>query len=319
MGRLVHCGAVIADLVMTVPELPPPGGDAFATSAVTTPGGGFNVMSAAARAGMPVLYAGAHGTGDRGDLVRAALAAEGIGILHPPVPGQDTGLCVALVDARGERTFVTRLGAEMVLDAQALARISPAPGDHVYVVGYGLMAGPHVAELDHWIGGLDPGVRLVVDPAPVVASIAPDLLERVLRRTDVLSLNAREAGQVTGAQTPEAAAEALAGRIRAEGTVVVRDAARGCVVGRAGGPPVRVPSFPVEAVDTIGAGDAHVGVFLAGLHDGLSPVEAALRANAAAAIAVTRRGPATSPHRRELEDFLSAHPPRSGAPIHHVR
>jgi sugar/nucleoside kinase (ribokinase family) len=62
----------------------------------------------------------------------------------------------------------------------------------------------------------------------------------------------------------------------------------------------------VTAVDTTGAGDAHGGVFLAGLADGLSPVGAAARANAAAAFAVTRSGPATAPDRAQLDAWLAA-------------
>ena len=59
------------------------------------------------------------------------------------------------------------------------------------------------------------------------------------------------------------------------------------------------------AVDTTGAGDAHAGVFLAGLAAGLPPADAASRANAAAALAVTRAGPAVSPSRAELDAFLA--------------
>jgi sugar/nucleoside kinase (ribokinase family) len=65
--------------------------------------------------------------------------------------------------------------------------------------------------------------------------------------------------------------------------------------------PVHILAPAVHAVDTTGAGDAHAGVFLAALADGLSPADAARRANAAAALAVTRPGPATSPTRAELD------------------
>ena len=61
----------------------------------------------------------------------------------------------------------------------------------------------------------------------------------------------------------------------------------------------------MAAVDTTGAGDAHSGVFLAGLAAGLPPAAAARRANAAAALAVTRPGPAVSPSRAELDAFLA--------------
>jgi sugar/nucleoside kinase (ribokinase family) len=67
-----------------------------------------------------------------------------------------------------------------------------------------------------------------------------------------------------------------------------------------------IPAPDVVAVDTTGAGDAHAGVFLAGLAAALPPAAAASRANAAAALAVTRAGPAVSPSRAELDAFLAA-------------
>ncbi|GAA1117270.1 PfkB family carbohydrate kinase [Nocardiopsis composta] len=302
--RLFHVGAVIADVVLDVDALPEPGGDVFATASRTLPGGGFNVMAAAARAGMPVVYGGAHGTGPYGDMAREALRAEGVAVAHPPKPGTDTGFCVALVDSSAERTFVTSLGAEGELTLDELRALRPAPGDFVYAVGYALMSGPRTGDLLAWIGGLPEGVRLVFDPAPVVGEIGGEALAAVLGRTDVLSLNAREAAITTGTADTGRAAALLAGRIRGGGTVVLRDAADGCLVAGAGAEPVRVPGFPVRAVDTNGAGDAHVGVFTAALAAGLDPVRAARRANAAAAIAVTRRGPATAPDAAELDRFL---------------
>ena len=85
--RLVFAGEAIVDVLMRVPGLPSRGGDLLATSSQVAVGGGFNVMAAAARQGLPVLSAGGHGTGPWGDLVRAALAAEGVGLLRPPDPG----------------------------------------------------------------------------------------------------------------------------------------------------------------------------------------------------------------------------------------
>ncbi|MFW5420654.1 sugar kinase [Nocardiopsis sp. CNT-189] len=305
--RLFHVGAVIADVVLDVDALPEPGGDVFATSSRTLPGGGFNVMAAAARAGMPVVYGGAHGTGPYGDMAREALRAEGVAVAHPPKPGRDTGFCVALVDSSAERTFVTSLGAEGELTLGELRALRPAAGDFAYAVGYALMSGPRTGDLLTWIGGLPAEVRLVFDPAPVVGEIPGEALAAVLGRTDVLSLNAREAAITTGAWDAERAAALLAGRIRSGGTVVLRDSADGCLVAGAGSAPVRVPGFPVRAVDTNGAGDAHVGVFTAALAGGLDPVRAARRANAAAAVAVTRRGPATAPGAAELDRFLAEH------------
>jgi len=60
----------------------------------------------------------------------------------------------------------------------------------------------------------------------------------------------------------------------------------------------------VASVDSNGAGDCHVGAFAAMLAMGRGPLEAARWANAAAAMSVTTRGPATGPTMDELERFL---------------
>jgi sugar/nucleoside kinase (ribokinase family) len=302
--RLVFAGEAIVDVVMRVPGLPPRGGDLLATSAEVAVGGGFNVMAAAARQGLPVLYAGGHGTGHWGDLVRAALAAEGIGLLRPPDPAADTGFDVALVEPDAERTFVTALGAEAVSGPGGWDAIAAGPGDAVYVSGYGLVAPGSGPDLGRWAAALPPTVLLFVDPGPLVAQIPPEVLDPVLARCDWLSCNAREAALLTGVTAREAVPLLLARAARAN--VIVRLGPDGCLLAtRDEDASDHIPAPAVHAVDSTGAGDAHAGVFLAALADGLSPAEAARRANAAAALAVTRPGPATSPTRAELDAWRS--------------
>ena len=131
LTRLVFAGEAIVDLLMWVPALPERGGDMLAESSSVQVGGGFNIMAAAARQGLPVVYAGGHGTGPWGDKVRAALAAEGIAVLRPPDPDADTGFDVALVEAGGERTFVTSLGAETLREPGAWDPVRARAGDAV--------------------------------------------------------------------------------------------------------------------------------------------------------------------------------------------
>ena len=326
--RLVLAGEALVDVVLRVPALPPRGGDLLATSGGVTAGGGFNVMAAAARQGLPVLYAGGHGTGPWGDVVRAALDAEGITVLRPADPDRDTGFDVALVEPDGERTFVTRLGAEMVRGPRGWDLVPAGPGDAVYVSGYGLAAPETGPALSAWAAALPPGALLFTDPGPLAAQIPAAVLGPVLARCDWLSCNEREAGLLTGtvpgaavpAGSPAAppaagqpgAAEAARLLLARSGRagVIVRAGAAGCYVclrGSAG--PAHVPAPAVTAVDTTGAGDAHSGVFLAALAGGLPPLAAAARANAAAAFTVTRQGPATAPTRRELDAWLPAQRP----------
>jgi sugar/nucleoside kinase (ribokinase family) len=118
LNRLVFAGEAIVDLLMWVPALPERGGDMLADAAAIEVGGGFNVMAAAVRQGLPVVYAGGHGTGPWGDKVRAALAAEGIRLPARPTRTRTRGL-TAPVEAGGERTFVTALGAESLIEPGA--------------------------------------------------------------------------------------------------------------------------------------------------------------------------------------------------------
>jgi sugar/nucleoside kinase (ribokinase family) len=304
--RLVFAGEAIIDVVMRVPALPDRGGDVLAMSSQITVGGGFNAMAAAARQGMPVLYAGGHGTGPWGDMVRVTLAAEGISLLRPPDTRQDTGFDVALVDADAERTFVTSLGAEAAYEPGSWDAIPVGPGDAVYVSGYGLVPPDAGEVVGAWAASLPRGPLLFVDPGPLVAQIPAGILDPVLARCDWWSCNAREAALLTGiADDPAAAARALALRT---GNVIVRAGAVGCFL-TVSGTVIHVPAPVVEAVDTTGAGDAHAGAFLAALADGLAPADAAWRANAAAALAVTRPGPATSPTRATLDAWLPKPPP----------
>ncbi|MDS0133907.1 MULTISPECIES: PfkB family carbohydrate kinase [unclassified Amycolatopsis] len=287
-GRLVHTGQVVVDLVMAVPALPPVGGDVLASSTNLLPGGGFNVMSAAARSGARVLYAGSHGIGRFGDLVRSALVAEGVALAHDPVSEMDTGVVVVLVDATGERTFATGTGAEGRLSAELLTRVTPKNDDVVYVSGYSWLHEINRGALIEWLPRL-PGSKILFDPGPLITDIDPGDIHDLLSTVDILSCTAREA-EVLGELPPVA---------------VVREGAKGCRV-HENGRITDVPGYPVDVVDTTGAGDTHCGVLAAELLRGSTVLDAAVRANAAAALSVTRRGPATAPGREEIDQLVEA-------------
>ena len=306
MNRLLHLGNVVIDVVLAIPALPERGGDVLATATTATPGGGFNVMAAAARQGLPVAYAGVLGTGPFAELAAAALAAEGIEVLQPPDRNLDTGVVISLVEAGGERTFVTGPGAEARLRAEDLDRVLASPADAIYLSGYSLLQASNRSALLGWLAELNEASPVFFDPGPLVAQIPPPALTAVLNRADWLTCNAREASILTGREDAASAAEALA-RGQTERGVIVRTGPDGCLLLPPGAAaPVHVPGFAVDAVDTNGAGDTHTGVFIAALPCG--PPEAARRANAAAALSVTRPGPATAPATTELERFLASRP-----------
>ncbi|WP_025128715.1 PfkB family carbohydrate kinase [Pseudomonas sp. PH1b] len=305
MPRLLHSGQVIVDLVMAVDRLPASGGDVLADSASFEVGGGFNVMAAAARNGLPVVYLGRHGQGRFGDLARQAMQAEGIRMSLECSPGADTGLCVALTESSAERTFISHIGAEGELSAEDLAHVTVAPGDYLYVSGYSLLQASKAQALVDWLLTLPRELPLMFDPGPLAASADSPLMAALLPRIDIWSSNRAEALQFTSASEIGAALQQLGSWLSPSALLVLRDAARGCWVSQRG-QAVQVPGFKVEALDSNGAGDTHAGVFVAALAAGHEPLAAARRANAAAALAVTRRGPATAPGSAEVEAMLLA-------------
>ncbi|TMF78487.1 MAG: sugar kinase [Chloroflexi bacterium] len=294
--RLVSLGSVIVDLVLEVPRLPDRGGDVLASQRGMAAGGAFNVLSAAARLGLPGIYAGPHGTGPFGDLVRAALAREGVPTTMPPNPDLDTGWTLALVEPDGERTFVTVTGADALVTPAALRPTEYRGGDAVYVSGYDLAYPGAGAAIAEHVAGLAPELTVVLDPGPLAADIETGRLASVMRRVDILTLNARELGALGGLNT-------VLGQVRPTATVILRQGPDGATIHGVESRPVSVPSVSVKAVDTSGAGDVHVGASLAGLARGLGWANAVLLGNRAAAYAVSRPGPAAGPTDDQLQEF----------------
>src|SRR5947209_6415729 len=131
-GRLVHIGSAVVDYVYRIDALPAPGMEKTASSYARVAGGGFNMMVAASRTGMEVVFGGQLGSGPNGDFLRAAFAAEGIATLTPPSPLMDSGNCVVMISSDAERTFVSWPGAESVLSHDMMAPVVAAPGDWVF-------------------------------------------------------------------------------------------------------------------------------------------------------------------------------------------
>lgn len=294
--RLIVLGSVIVDVMMTVPRLPERGGDVLADSSAITVGGGYVVLAAARRLGLPARLAGRVGQGPFGDRVMAALTELDVEVLLPR-PSTDTGFCIDLVEPDGERTFATSPGTESAMTLAELNTVEARPDDAVYVSGYDLcypVSGPALAS---WLANLHD--RLVVfDPGPLVAEIPDSILAAVLARTNLLTLNGREADLIGGG-------EALHNRLAAHAITVVRDGPRGCAVHQPGRATHHLPSPVVPAIDTTGAGDTHTGALLAELAQTGDPVAAAQFANIAAALSVTVWGSATGPERSQLEAALT--------------
>lgn len=308
---MVLVDSVVVDIVLRLGALPALGSDVRVNESSSSPGGGFNVMASASRLGLPAVYGGVLGIGPFATMARDALSEEGIVVALAPAMGLDTGFVVALVEPDGERTFLSASGAESTVTASQLDDLDITESDVVYFSGYGLLHEGNAKAMRDLLARLPEETVFLFDPGPLVPDILPEHLDAVLQRVDWFTCNEREAELLTGRE-PLPGAHDLVTRL-ARGSVIVRCGARGCVVALRDGAVRELPGFAVPALDTNGAGDCHVGAFAALLMGGYEPYTAASWANAAAALAVTRRGPATGPTMTELELFMRTRPHEGGA------
>ena len=294
------------DVVLRVESVPTSGADALARERLITTGGGYNAMSAASRQGMPAWYAGRLGAGPFADIARSSLDRDRIEYPIEANADLDNGFCVVLVEPTGERTFITSPGAEATLRPSDLTSLDVRPGDVVLVSGSNVMY-RGVAEMTlEWVESLDSEVVVAFDPSNRVSDIDADYLSRMAAKTDWLVCNELEASSLSATTDIEEAARSIVGSMCRVGALV-RPGETGCTICLAGESPVRVAGFTTTVVDTNGAGDTHSGVFFAELSHGSSPIEAARRANAAAAVAIGDLGPATCPTRDTLSKWIDTH------------
>jgi fructokinase len=231
------------------------------------PGGGpYNVARTLGRLERPVLYLGRLSTDAFGERLREQLAADGVG-LDAVVPTDElTTLAVAELDAAGGaryRFYAAATSAPGLTLAAATAALPERIG--AFCLGtLGLVFEPIASTVESVVRrlpaetlvALDPNCRptTIRDPAAYRARLA-----RLLQRADVVKVSADDLAWLEPGAEPVAAARRLLAE-RAVGLVTL--GAEGAVVVTAAGA-VAVAAPPVTVADTIGAGDAFMGAFLA--------------------------------------------------------
>ncbi len=314
-GRVVLMGQILVDRVLQGAGPIYGGGYERARDAGTHVGGGFNALVAARHMGAEAVSLSPIGAGPHASLITDALAREGIVDAGPRVEGVDNGFCIALIDRRAERTFISTRGAETMTPASAWADFvrTMSPDDVLYIDGY-LMDHPANREAaEAALRALPEGVRVILDVSPVIG--IPDglppttLISMSTSEAAVLWRDAdRKAIDVRSWLPAEDAPIAMATLLRRD--VVVRAGKDGAYFTRytdsAKLSSTYIPSLSVEAIDTNGAGDAHTGVLAASLAQGTSMERALVLANCAGALASTTVGPATCPPRTQIKAAADA-------------
>jgi sugar/nucleoside kinase (ribokinase family) len=208
----------------------------------------------------------------------------------------ETGRLVALIDADGERSFLTDRGANEALEASDIpdALIEGAP--LIHLSGYSFFApSPRAAVLDVMRRAGDKPISVDPASAEFLRDVGADKFLAWTQGASILFPNTEEAAILAGSDDPETQCALLAAHYP---LVVVKRGAEGCEAAE-GARRWRVNAAKVEAVDTTGAGDAFVAAFLAARLSGadIQPaLERAVAAGAAASTIVGGRPKSSSLH-----------------------
>lgn len=310
----VLVGDANVDLILRLPDraadtkqgaIPPPelhGGGTVANTAV-----------ALARLGVPVALISAAGDDGYGRWVRDDLVREGVDTTGLRlVPEDFTPTVIAAIHPDGERSIYVwppTGSAHISLRVDDLDPARIAGADWLHTSGMVLRGSPvreaalHAMLIAHEAGvpvSLDLNLRLEVWGW---ADEFRATIKRAIRLADVVFGHAaEEIVPLAGVENIEMAAQAISHDRR---IVVARHGGRGALVAGSGYSEW-VPAFEIPAiVDTLGAGDAFNGGFIAARLAGRDPVECARWGNAVAALKIGQAGARGLPSREAVARLLA--------------
>lgn len=258
-------GSVNLDLVAACPRLPTPGETVTDATLSRFPGGkGANQALAARRQGANVTLIAAVGADPQADEALELLRRDGVDLSRlVAVADQPTGIALIVVDRYGENQIAVAPGANRHLTL-----------DQVDARGFDAV----LCQLEI----RDETVSEVADQATglfcVNAGPARPLPATVLERADVIIVNEIEHDTLNDQLADFA------------GMLVVTRGARGATAVRRGERVVTAHPPSVEAIDTVGSGDAFCGTLVVELARGMSVESALRRACGSGALAATRVG-----------------------------
>lgn len=202
----------------------------------------------------------------------------------------ETGSIVIVIDETGRRTMFTDRGANLHLNSDDVpSELLIAPG-HLHLTGYTLFE-PHMRKvaIDILARAKQAGMTISLDPSSIafISEVGVTEFLELCKDVDVFLPNGEEATYLAEVSDVEEAVRILSAHV---GCVAATDEERGAIVATQGSDPVRVPTTPVNVVDTTGAGDAFNAGFITAWLAGKPLKESACEGMALASQAVTSLG-----------------------------
>jgi sugar/nucleoside kinase (ribokinase family) len=282
--RILVIGDVMMDIIVR-PEGPLARGSDRRASISFQPGGSAaNQAAWLASFGVAVDFVARVGLADV-ESESARLKAIGVAPHLVGDPALETGRLVALIDADGERSFLTDRGANDALEAGDIPDALIEGAACLHLSGYSFFADfPRAAVLDAMRRAENKPISVDPASAEFLREAGAEKFLGWTRGASILFPNEEEAAILAASDDPETQCARLAARYP---LIVVKRGAAGAEAAQ-GARRWRVNAPGVKAVDTTGAGDAFVAAFLAARLSGAG-IEPALERAAVAGAQATKR------------------------------
>jgi ribokinase len=293
-------GSLNIDYIASVERLPAPGETLSATALLQCFGGkGANQAVAAARQGARVSMIGSVGNDDAGRAYCRRLASEGINIAAISTSGRSlTGTALIAVDKSAENMIIVAAGANGDLKPAAIREARPAIRGAAMVLLQFEVPMPAVIEAVRIAAKAN--VPVVLNPSPFRAGFPWGKL-----RLDTLIVNEVEAGEIFPSMPASTSLDISKWQRKIENmrvdTLVITRGARPTICIRPQDA-FEVAGMKVKPVDTVGAGDAFAGTYVARRAEGADVATAIRYASCAGALATLKRGAQESIPGRDSTD-----------------
>lgn len=305
MRTLICLGHAALDRIYRVPHLPH-GSTKLRAVDFAEVGGGMasNAACAVSRLLDPDVYRvefwGRTGDDSAGQIIRDEFARYAVAIPHlRAFAGRKSSQSAVMVDAAGERMIVNYRGDVPTgdiswLPLETVATAAAVLADVRWLEGARALLGAARAA----------GVPAVLDAdlgdVPIVRALVPLAEHAIFSEQGLSNWHGND-------DTPGALRAAIAAGAR---IAAVTRGQHG-VVALIDGALHHIPAFPVQVVDTLGAGDVFHGAYALALAEGQAVLEAIRFASAAAAIKCSRPGGRDgAPVRSEVDALLRGRDPR---------
>jgi sugar/nucleoside kinase (ribokinase family) len=239
-------------------------------------GSAANTIHGASVLGAKSYYLGRVANDDNGKHYTEDMRSCEVGFNGPGSDEDGTGTCVILITPDAERTMLTNLGVSTMLHPDNVDETIIQNAKAVYVEGYlwtgdeTREAGLHMAKVAKKEGI---PVAFTLSDAFVVNTFKDSLVDFIQSDVDILFCNEVEAKAMTGETDSRKAFDKLLIYVD---ILFLTLGSKGSIAGKSGHEPMRVATFPIDAVDTTGAGDLYAAGALYGLINNLSLMDSAI-------------------------------------------